>query len=317
MNVLLAVGDAADATSIWDRWQLFVGAFFFLYGLILSAGGSDSAPAGRDPAGPAAGRVAAEEEGSRSYAATLFAAAAVMLAWGLGGGGIALLVGIPAGIWMVSSFTRSDHAEEAMGGYSLAEEQWRRQQEIAAQNPIQPPDPYAHLRHLPIDLVPPPEPVVQQVPEPHYTPDQAAELYRDQMATGGWAPRSGSAIAAVMSIDGQPDPAQAAILKVGRDLGWGRVISGEAGQRWEQWVSCVHVVELNGGDAKLVLNVTHSSIDEATIRKHLPALLRALKVRDGEVHRDINSGALVLTVTNEKPAEPVADADLPVDPNWS
>lgn len=314
-----ALGDAANTTTtIWDHWQLLSAAFFFVYGLILSVGGSDSAPADRDPAGPAAGRIAAEDEQGKSYASTCFAAAATMLAWGLGGGGLALLVGIPAGIWMVSSFKSSDSAEEAIAGYGIAEQQWRRDQLIAEQNPIQPPDPYAHLRHLPIDLVPPPAPVVQQVPEPHYSPEEAAKLYRDLQATGGWAPRPGSAIEALMGIDGQPGPAQAAVLKVGRDLGWGKVIADEAGQQvWESWVSCIHVVEVDGGDARLFLQVTHASITEDTIRKHLPALLQALKVRDGEVTRDVNSGALVLTVTNEIPAAPAADAGPQIDPNWS
>lgn len=318
MLSLIAAGDAANTTSWWDHWQLFSAGFFFVYGLILSVGSGDSAPAGRDPNGPAAGRVVAEDEQGRSYAATLFAAAAVMLAWGLGGGGIALLVAIPAGIWMAASFKSSDSAEEAMGGYNLAEQQWRRDQQQAQMNPIAQPDPYAHLRHLPIDLVPPPEPVVQAVPEPHYTPEQAAKLYRDQLSRGGWAPRPGSAIAAVMGIDGQPGPAQEAVLKVGRDLGWGQVITDEAGQQlWEPWVRCVHVVEISGGDARLFLQVTHASIDESTIRKHLPALLRALKVLAGEIDRDIASGALVLHVTNEKPAAPATDAGPTIDPNWS
>ncbi|ULP48057.1 hypothetical protein [Mycolicibacter virginiensis] len=316
MSALLAVGDVADATSLLDRWQLFsAGAFLVLAFLV--RGSEESTPADRDPHGPVAGRVAAQTEHNNSMASVLFAAAVTMLAWGLAGGGVGLIVGVAAGGFAATSFKRSDHAEEAVAGYDLAEQQWRRDQQIAAQNPIQPPDPYAHLRHLPIDLVPPPEPVVQAVPEPHLNPEQAAQLYRLQQATGGWEPRSGSAIAAVMSIDGQPDPAQAAILKVGRDLGWGRVITGEAGQRWEPWVHLVHVREINGGDAELVLQITHASIDEDTMRKHLPALLRALKVRDGQVDRDIHSGALVLTVTNEKPAAPAAETGDGFDPNWS
>lgn len=316
MSILLAVGDAADTTQWWDHWQFFSAGAFALFAF-LTRGSEESTPAGRDPHGPAAGRVAAETEHNNAMASVLFAAAVTMLAWGLGGGGVGLIVGLVAMGFAATSFKREDAADEAVQGYTLAEEQWRRQQEIAAQNPVAQPDPYAHLRHLPIDLAPPPAPVVQQAPEPHYTPEQAAQLYRDQQATGGWAPRPGSAIAAVMSISGQPDPAQQAVLKVGRDLGWGRVITTETGKVWESWVSCVHVVEVDGGDAKLILRVTHASVDEDTIRKALPSLLRALKVRDGEVNRDINSGALVLTVTNEKSANPAAQTDLPVDPNWS
>ena len=63
--------------------------------------------------------------------------------------------------------------------------------------------------------------------------------------------------------------------------------------------------------------MTHASVTEETLRKALPALVRALKVRAGEVGRDIAGGGYTLTVTNQKPAAPAADADLPVDPNWS
>lgn len=308
---------AADTSQWWDHWQFFSAAAFLLFAF-LTRGSEESTPAGRDPNGPAAGRVAAQAEHNNSMSAVLFAAAVTMLAWGLAGGGIGLIVGVVAAGFAATSFKKSDHAEEAVAGYDLAEEQWRRQQEIAAQNPVAQADPYAHLRHLPIDLVPPPAPVVQAVPESQLTMDQAAELARRQQATGGWAPRSGSAIAAVMSISGQPDPAQTAVLKVGRDLGWGSVFTDESGEKvWEPWVHCVHVVEVGGGDARLVLQVMHASIDESTIRKALPSLLRALKVRDGEVHRDVASGALVLTVTNTKPADPAAETDLPIDPNWS
>lgn len=313
-----AAGEAAgDTSQWWDHWQFLSAGALFLFAFLVR-GSDDETPADRDPNGPAAGRVAAQIQHNNASSAVLFAAAVTMLAWGLGGGGIALLVAVPAGIWMAASFKSSDSAEEAMGGYGIAEQQWRRDLQQAQMNPIAQPDPYAHLRHLPIDLVPPPEPVVQAVPEPHYTPEQAAKLYRDQLSRGGWAPRPGSAIAAVMGIDGQPGPAQEAVLKVGRDLGWGQVITDEAGQQlWEPWVRCVHVVEISGGDARLFLQVTHASIDESTIRKHLPALLRALKVLAGEIDRDIASGALVLHVTNEKPAAPATDAGPTIDPNWS
>ena len=312
-----ASGDAANTTPWWDHWQLFSAAFFGIYGLILSGSSGDAAPAGRDPAGPAAGRVVAEDGQGRSYAATLFAASAVMLAWGLAGGGIALLVAVPAGIWMVSSFKKSDSSEEAAAGYQIAEQQWRRDQVIAQQNPIQPPDPYAHLRHLPIDLVPPPAPVVQQVPEPRLTPEQAAELYRAERDTGGWKPPAWSALAAVTSADGKIGPAFYAIDRVARDLGWGRPITGEDGESWEPWVRVTAVTATDAADAIITLQVSHASITEDTIRKQLPALLQALKVRDGQVDRDIDSGTFTLTVTKNKPASPAADAGPTIDPNWS
>ncbi|ULP45885.1 hypothetical protein [Mycolicibacter virginiensis] len=317
MSALTALGDPANTTTIWDRWQLLSAAFFFIYGLILSVGGGDSAPAGRDPAGPAAGRIVAEDEQGRSYAATLFAASAVMLAWGLAGGGIALLVAIPAGIWMAASFKSSDSAEEAMGGYQIAEQQWRRDQQQAAQNPIAAPDPYAEWRGYGVDLPAPPAPVVVPVPEPHLTLEQARLLYLAEEETGGWKPPIGSALAAVTSIDGTIGPAWYAVDRVARDLGWATTVPVEGGQRWESWVQVTGVTATDAGDAVITLQVTHASVTEETLRKALPALVRALKVRAGEVGRDIAGGTLTLTVTNSKPAAPAADADLPVDPNWS
>ena len=226
-----AAGNAAAGTTIWDHWQFLSAAFFGVYGLILSVGEGDSAPAGRDPAGPAAGRIAADESQGRSYAATLFAASAVMLAWGLAGGGIALLVGIPAVIWMVSSFKSSDHAEEAMGGYQIAEQQWRRDQQQAAQNPITPQDPYAEWRGYGVELPAPPPPVVVPVPEPHLSLEEARQLHLAEEETGGWKPPIGSALAAVTSIDGTIGPAHHAVDRVARDLGWGTAVPVEGGPR--------------------------------------------------------------------------------------
>nr|WP_046284131.1 hypothetical protein [Mycobacterium sp. UM_NZ2] len=316
MSALTAAGDAAAGTSLLDRWQLLsAGAFLLLAFLV--RGSDESAPDGRDPNGPAAGRVAAQTEHNNAMSAVLFAAAATMLAWGLGGGGVGLIVGVVALGFAATSFKKSDVSEDAMGGYDLAEQQWRRDQQQAAQNPIRPPDPYAHLRHLPIDLVPPPAPVVVDVPEPILTPEQAAELYRQERDTGGWKPPAGSALAAVTSADGTIGPAFYAVDRVARDLGWGRVITGEDGERWEPWVRVTAVTATDAADAIITLQVSHAAITEDTIRKQLPALLQALKVRDGQVDRDIDSGTFTLTVTKNQPPTPAPNAGPQIDPNWS
>ncbi|MFL0278174.1 hypothetical protein [Mycobacterium sp. SMC-19] len=303
-------GSYANTPLWWALPLIGIGLF-----MLLKGPGEARKDAGPGHAGAAKAELAGG--GIRWLGAVLIGVGATIGVARFGGVGPAVVAGIITGVIAMIGWAKVSGDEPAMRGYDLAHHQWQQQQWEAQQNPVAPQDPYAHLRGRGIPLPPQPAPVVQQVPEPILTPEQAASLYQQSVEADGWNPPEGSALKAVTSVDGKIQPAVAAVSKVSRDLGWGRQITGEDGQLWDSWVRAVGVAAVASGDAQITLQVLHSSITAETLEKHLPALVRALKVRAGSLDRDIASGGYTLTVTNQKPAAPASGGGRTIDPEWS
>ncbi|GAA4402595.1 hypothetical protein GCM10023147_43380 [Tsukamurella soli] len=221
---------------------------------------------------------------------------------GLGFAALGLLVAVPC--W-VAAGRRSTYLTHASTGLDLIQGEWAAAcdaaRAAAAQQAAN-----SQAPHDDLGLGLSAEPVqVQLPPEPQITLAQAHARGVGHAQTNGWAPPTGSALAALTDAAGGTGPAATALDGVARQLRWGTWTRNGDTQDWEPWVTLAglryNVAGHGLGDAVLRLQIDHATLDEATVQRALPSLLRAWRCRSATVTRDVSSGLIEVAVTNTKP----------------
>ncbi|GAA4403893.1 hypothetical protein [Tsukamurella soli] len=217
---------------------------------------------------------------------------------GLGFAALGLLVAVPC--W-VAAARRSTYLSHADAGLNLAQREWAQAcdsaRAAAAQQAAQQAAPHDDLG---LGLTP--EPVrVQLPPEPQITLAQAHARGVGHAQTGGFSAPTGSAAAALLDQAGRTGPAAQGLDSAVRQLKLGSWnVDGDT-RTWTPWITLAGVTYAADGDAVVRLELHHAGVDEASIQRMLPSLLRAWRCRSATVARDTDSGLIEVAVTNTKP----------------
>lgn len=278
--------------SSWSDRLPDLGFGFFLGLVLIVIGGivwTANKPSGGAAHTPAAGVADASKRDERAIAAGMVGIGIIAMGWGvwgISGALLAAVIGVP--VFLVAA-SASGKAEHEKAGYMLAQQQYAAEADRVRQIPVVRPNEYSDLGlSIPQQVqpfTPPPEPVISR-----------EEAYRLGRSNGFVVP-AGSAAAVLLDPYGNDGPARAGLDRVAEQLGWGSWVTQGDQRVFTPYVALQGVSYSPDGDADVRLTVSHATVDESTIAKALPALLRTWNVRDGEVRRE--GGSVLVHATNK------------------
>lgn len=272
-------------------FPLFAGAVLVVGGLIgvFAHGDGDV----NHPEGSLARGIAeAENAASRATAWGAVGIGAPFLAFALAGPRGAVLAGFVGLLVIVGAIAGVSSAQQRKRGYEVTRDAWlegeRKRAAAAAAAPGEFDDLGLNIRS---------EHTGPFMPEPQLSPEDAEKIGAWHAQTGGFIAPEGSAEAVLLDERGNVGPAAAGLAQVAEQLRWG-TWTGQGDERaWTPYVTLDSIQYDEAGDCDVYLNISHASIDEGTISKALPALLRVWKCKDGNVSREVD-GRIKLEVTN-------------------
>lgn len=206
--------------------------------------------------------------------------------WGISGAILGALIGVPLVLIAASQGNKADHE---VAGYTLAQQRYDAELDRVRQIPVVKPGQFDDLGlSIPQQVqpfTPPAPPVISR--------EEAHRLGK----SNGFVVPAGSAAAALLDEYGHDGPARAGLDRVVEQLSWGAWTAQGEDRVWQPYVTLQGVSYDPDGDVDVRLSIDHATVDESTIAKALPALLRTWNVRDGEVRRE--GGSVLVHVTNK------------------
>ncbi|GAA4676495.1 hypothetical protein [Gordonia humi] len=246
-----------------------IGIALIIGGIIALYMGKGGSSAGAHT--PDQGVEAASGRGERAAGWASLGFGVIALGWGIWGVSGAILgafIGVPLVLIAASQDNKADHE---VAGYRIAQQQYNAELDRVRQIPVVKPGQFDDLGlNIPQQVqpfTPPPAPVISR-----------EEAYRLGRSNGFTVP-AGSAAASLLDQYGHDGPARAGLDRVVEQLGWGAWTTQGEDRVWQPYVTLQGVSYDPDGDADVRLTVSHATVDESTIAKALPALLRTWNVR--------------------------------------
>lgn len=272
-----------------DHWYGWLAVLLVVTGVALAAKGSGdhAVPGDRNPNGPAAVAARANTAGEKAFGWVMLAAGCTLYAFAAWSLSATILVAVPAGIVAAIGIASARKHTTAAAGAQHADRKYQEQVAQARADAAAQPGEFDDLGlRIPntTQFTPPPEPVISY--------EEAQRLG----ASGGYTPVPGSASALLLDELGNDRPARAGLDQVAHQLGWGTWTTGGDERVWTPYVTLDAVEYHPDGDADVYLQISHASVDETTITKALPALLRVWQCKDATASRD--GGRIKIAVTN-------------------